>query len=155
MSHSLVDSKHHIVFSTKYRLPLITAELQPQLYAYIGGIIRNKGGQMIEIGGIEDHVHILARLHQTRSLAAMVGAIKSNSSSFGKDKLGNPAFGWQMGYGAFSVSESRVLRVRLYIQRQKEHHRRMTYEEEVRGLCRRHGIKFDESFLKDDDDPAA
>ena len=153
MPHSFVNLKYHIVFSTKYRMPLITAELEPKLHAYIGGIIRNKKGQMVEIGGIENHVHILAGFHQARTVAGMVGAIKSNSSSFGKEELGSPTFGWQMGYAAFSVSESNVPRVREYIRRQKEHHRRMTYEDEVRELCRRHGVKLEESFFNDDDDP--
>ncbi len=147
MSHSRTCLKFHIVFSTKYRLPWITADIEPELYAYIGGIIENKSGQMIEIGGIEDHIHILAGFHQSRSVASMVGAIKSNSSSFGKEITHNPSFGWQPGYAAFSVSESQVTRVKRYLQRQKEHHQKMTFEGEVHRLCRRHGIQLDESFF--------
>ena len=148
MPHSHICLKYHIVFSTKYRLPWITTEIESHLHAYIGGIIRNKSGQLIEIGGIEDHVHFLAGFHQSRSVAGMVGAIKSNSSSFGKEITDNPSFGWQPGYAAFSVSESQVSRVKYYIQRQKEHHQRMTYEGEIRRLCDRHGIDLDESFFE-------
>ena len=149
MPHSHTCLKYHIVFNIKHRLPWITADLEAELYAFIGGIIRNKSGQMIEIGGIEDHVHVLAGFHQSRSVAGMVAAIKSNSSRFGKELSGNPAFGWQAGYAAFTVSASQVPKVELYIQRQKEHHHTMSYEDEVRRLCQRHGIKLEESFFED------
>ncbi|MCP3961577.1 MAG: transposase, partial [bacterium] len=69
MPHSHTSLKYHVVFSTKYRLPWITAELEPKLYAYIGGILRRKDGQMVEIGGVEDHIHLLAGFHQSRSVA--------------------------------------------------------------------------------------
>ena len=154
MPHSYTNLKYHVVFSTKLRLPWISAELEPALYGYIGNVIRNKGGQSIEIGGIEDHVHILAGFPQSRSVAAMVGAIKSNSSSFGKEESKSAAFSWQEGYAAFTVSESQVSRVRRYIQRQKEHHRAQSYEDEVRELCRRHGIKLEDSFFEDEKEPA-
>ncbi|MCP3961576.1 MAG: transposase, partial [bacterium] len=126
------------------------AELEPKLYAYIGGILRRKDGQMVEIGGVEDHIHLLAGFHQSRSVAGMVGAIKSNSSSFGKAESRNPAFSWQMGYAAFTVSESQVPRVRRYIRNQKEHHRKIGYEDEIRELCRRHRIQLEESFFEDE-----
>ena len=103
---------------------------------------------MIEIGGVADHVHILANFHASRSVAGVVGAIKSNSSRLGKELLDNADFGWQEGYGGFSVSESEVERVRLYIRNQKQHHRRMTYEDEIRKICRRYGVKPDEAFIK-------
>ena len=148
MPHSRTSLKFHIVFSTKYRLPWITAEVEPKLHSYIGGIIRHKGGQMIEVGGVEDHIHVLAGFHQSRSVAGMVGAIKSNSSSFGKEITDNPSFSWQLGYAAFSVSESQVPKVKRYIQRQKEHHQRMTYEGEIQQLFQRHGIKAGESFFE-------
>lgn len=149
MPHSHTSLKYHIVFSTMHRLPWITADLEPALYEYVGGILRRKGGQMIEIGGIEDHVHILAGFHQSRSVAAMVGAIKSNSSSFAKEVSDNPAFAWQPGYAAFTVSESQIPRVRRYLQRQKDHHRARSYEDEIRQLCRRHGIRLHNSFFED------
>ena len=148
MAHSFTNLKYHVVFSTKYRLKWITADFETALYGYIGGVIRKKGGQLIEIGGIEDHLHILAGFPRSRSVAGMVGAIKSNSSSFGKEKSGNPAFSWQLGYAAFTVSESQVPRVKAYIRRQKEHHRSVSYEQEVRELCRRHGIRLEGSFSR-------
>ena len=149
MAHSYTSLKYHVVFSTKYRLRWITENLERELYRYIGGIIRNKNGHLIEIGGIEDHVHILAGFPQSRPVAGMVGAIKSNSSSFGKEKSGNPDFSWQLGYAAFTVSESQVPKVKRYIQRQKQHHRKLSYEDEVRELCRRHGVQIENSFFED------
>ena len=149
MPHSHTCLKYHLVFSTKHRLGWITADIERALYEYIGGIIRKKSGQLIEIGGIEDHVHILAGFHQSRTVAGMAGAIKSNSSRFGKEFTENPDFSWQEGYSAFTVSESQIPRVKRYLQRQKEHHHTMSYEDEVRLLCRRHGIEFDEAFFKD------
>ncbi len=148
MAHSFTSLQYHVVFSTKYRLPWITVDWESDLYAYIDGILRKKRGQIVAAGGVEDHVHLLAGFHRSRSVAGMVGAIKSNSSSFGKEASGNPDFGWQEGYAAFSVSESQVSRVRRYIQRQKEHHRSISYEEEIRELCRRHRIRLEGSFFE-------
>ncbi len=149
MPHSYTCLTYHIVFNTKHRLPWVTADLESELYAYVSGIIRKKSGQMIEIGGIEDHVHVLAYFHQSRSVAGMVAAIKANSSRFGKEISGNPSFGWQPGYAAFTVSASQVPKVELYIQRQKDHHSTMSYQDEVRQLCQRHGVKLEESFFED------
>jgi REP element-mobilizing transposase RayT len=117
MGHSYTNLKYHVIFSTRKRMPLLHAGLESEMYRYIGGIIQNKNGQIIGIGGIDDHIHILAGFHQSRSVAGMVGAIKSNSSSFGKE-LGSLGFGWQTGYSAFSVSESKIPEVRRYIQLQ-------------------------------------
>ncbi len=148
MPHSLTFFKSHIIFSTKYRVEWITDDAAPRLYAYMAGVAKNKKAYAIEIGGIEDHVHILASFPASRSVASVVGAIKSNSSRVGKELLDNEGFGWQGGYAAFSVSESEVERVRRYIRNQRHHHRRMTYEDEIRKICQRHGVKPDEAFLK-------
>jgi len=153
MGHSYTSLKYHVIFSTRKRLPLIHAAMEPEIYSYIGGIIHRKNGEIIDMGGIDDHVHLLAGFHQSSSVAGMVGAIKANSSSFGKE-LGSLGFGWQKGYSAFTVSESKIPEVRRYIQRQREHHRRMSYEDEMRGICRLHGMELDESYFTDDDDSA-
>lgn len=149
MPHSYVSLKYHLVFSTKFRLPWITPELEPELYGYLGGVLEGKQGRVIAIGGIEDHVHILAGLSQNRSLASILAAVKSNSSSFCKEIGRNPDFAWQEGYAAFTVSESQVARVRRYIRRQKIHHRKVTYEDEIRELARRHGLEVEDAFFPD------
>ncbi len=148
MSHSLTFLKNHIIFSTKYRVEWITDNAAPRLYAYMAEVAKSKKAYAIEIGGIEDHVHILANFHASRSVASVVGAIKSNSSRLAKELLDNEDFGWQAGYAGFSVSESEVGRVRRYIRNQRDHHRRMTYEDEIRRICQRYGVKPDETFLK-------
>ncbi len=150
MPHSLTFLKNHIIFSTKYRVEWITADFASRIYAYMGTVAQSKKAHVIEIGGIEDHVHLLANFHAGRSVAAVVGAIKANSSRFGKELLDNEDFGWQGGYAAFSIGEWDVERVRCYIRDQREHHRCMTYEDEIRKICKRYGVEPDEAFLSGD-----
>lgn len=154
MPHSYVSLKYHIVFSTKFRLPWITTDLESRLYEYMGGVLREKRGKLIKIGGVEDHVHILAGLSQSLAVADVVGSVKANSSSFGKETGDNPDFSWQPGYAAFTVSESQVPKVRRYIQRQKIHHRKVSYEDEVRELARHHGIVLEDSFFATAETPS-
>ena len=122
MPHSLTFLRNHIIFSTKYRVEWITADAAPQLYAYMADVAKSKKAYVIEIGGIEDHVHLLANFPASRSVAGVVGAIKSNSSRFGKELLDNEDFGWQEGYAGFSVSESEVEKVRRCNQRKHHSH---------------------------------
>jgi REP element-mobilizing transposase RayT len=148
MGHSYTCLKYHIIFATKYRMPLIPAKHEAALHAHIGGILWNRKGRMLEINGTEDHIHILASFPAARSVASIVAAIKANSSSYGKELMGNVDFFWQSGYAAFAVSESQILRVRRYIRSQKEHHGIKSYDVEIRELFQRHGIEGATSFLK-------
>ena len=148
MSQSYTCLKYHIVFATKYRMPLIPTVHEAALHAHIGGVIWNKSGRMLEINGMEDHVHILTSIPASRSVASMVAVIKANSSSYGKELTGSPEFFWQAGYSAFAVSESMVPKVRRYIQRQKEHHAAKSYVDEIHALFERHGIEGAETFVK-------
>ena len=148
MPHTFTNLRYHLVFSTKNRNPLIAPAIREELYCYLGGIIREHGGLLMEIGGIEDHVHILASLRPRFAVSEMLQKIKGNSSSWlNKEKLSNQHFGWQTGYAAFSVSESQVACVRRYIQRQQEHHHKMSFREEVEILLQRHGVDYSESDL--------
>jgi REP element-mobilizing transposase RayT len=139
---------YHIVFSTKDRRPLITAKLEAELYPYIGGILREQGGKLLEIGGAQDHVHLVARLHPATSVAEIVRLIKANSSKWLRERgdLGK-WLGWQTGYSAFSVSASQVAAVRRYVKNQREHHRRRNSKEELLVLLRKHRIEYDERYL--------
>ena len=137
---------YHIVFSTKERVPLITAEIRDRLYPYLGGVIRGEKGSLMEIGGITDHVHILARFGAAVAVSEMIKRIKGNSSHWLSQELG-VWFAWQTGYGAFTVSESQVAAVRKYIQRQEEHHKRVSFKDELISLLRKHRIEFDEDDL--------
>jgi REP element-mobilizing transposase RayT len=150
MPSTYTNLLYHIVFSTKDRIPLITGNLQEELYNYIGGIIRAEGGVQLEIGGMNDHVHILGKFKPAISVSEMLNKIKSNSSKWANDhKMKLRKFGWQEGYAAFSVSESQVPLVREYIRNQDEHHRKQTYQEEFLALLERHGIKYDPKYLWD------
>jgi REP element-mobilizing transposase RayT len=99
----------------------------------------------VEIGGVEDHVHILAKLHPTIAISDCLEKLKSNSSKWAKSV--KRSFGWQGGYAAFTVSESQIERVRQYIQNQREHHRKSSFEEELRMLLQAHGVAYDRKHL--------
>src|SRR5690242_757100 len=130
MPHSYTNLLYHVVFSTKDRRPLIDETWRARLYDYFGGAVRGLGGTALEIGGVADHVHILAKLRQDRAVADCMRDLKSNSSGWVNQSVRQATpFGWQQGYGAFTVSESQVENVRHYIRNQEAHHRKMTFEE--------------------------
>ncbi len=135
---------YHIVFSTKYRKLRIDESFKKDLYSYIGGIIRGEKGHLIEIGGMEDHVHILAGFSATIAVSEMLKRIKGNSSKWMNDenKTSN-RFEWQAGYGAFTVSQSKVPIVTKYIRGQEEHHKQCTFEYEFLAILKRHKINYD------------
>ena len=148
MAHTFSDLVTHIIFGTKDRFPLIDTGLRKELHAYLGGIVKNIGGMPLTIGGVADHVHMLVELKPKIPLAGAVAKIKANSSnwvhSFGGMRR---KFFWQKGYSAFSVSRSNVERVRRYIEKQEQHHRRVTFSEEYVRFLEQHGIEYDERYL--------
>lgn len=135
----------HVVYSTKDRAPLITADKRPRLYAYIGGIVRELDSTLIDIGGVEDHVHLLIHYPPKIAISELVGKIKANSSKWANEEFGG--FAWQGGYAAFSVSESGKRALRAYIASQEEHHRRVSFQDEVRAFLRKHGLECDERYM--------
>lgn len=150
MPGTFSDLLVHIVFSTKNRLPLIDGTLHEDLYQYIGGIIRNHNAVLIEIGGMSDHVHLLVRLKPTHCLSELVREIKSSSSKWvNEEKWKLRKFGWQDGYGAFTVSRSQAPRVVKYIQNQRDHHQRQDFKTEFIFLLNKHEVEYDARFLWD------
>jgi len=148
MSQSLVKNLLHLVYSTKHRTPWLPAEVRPRLYAYQAGIFKDLGSPALVIGGMEDHVHALFSLSKNHALIKIVEEVKKGSSKWMKtDGTGNQEFYWQGGYAAFSVSQSSVEEVSRYIENQEEHHRKMTFQDELRILFQRHGIEFDERYV--------
>jgi len=145
MSHSYAQNHLHVVFSTKERRKLINQQMQPKLWSYLGGIARNHNFLVLANGGIEDHVHLLIQLPPMLSLAKAVSLLKANSSRWMNEH--GIRFGWQEGYGAFSVSASNLGTVERYIANQAKHHRRMTFEDEFVALLKKHGIKFDPKYV--------
>ncbi len=143
---------YHAVFGTKHRRSQITVKIRDELYSYIGGIIRSEKGYLLEIGGIADHIHILAGFSPAVAVAEMLRHIKAGSSKWLNERNDlTERFKWQTGYGAFTVSQSQVPVVRRYIQGQEEHHRVRSFEDEYRELLERHGIEFEERYLFDDE----
>ena len=116
----------------------------------MAGIHSNHGCPALLINGVEDHVHILCQLGRTISIADLIREVKTASSEWVKSQPSGPRdFSWQSGYGVFSVSQSLVEKVRDYIATQEEHHRKKTFQDELRALFRRHGIEFDERYVWD------
>ena len=145
---SCVRHIYHVIFSTKHRQKLIDPALRDAVYPYIGGIIRKHKGSLIEIGGVEDHVHILAYFHQSIAVADMIRNIKSGSSLMIKEEgLCPTKFHWQQKYGSFTVSHSLIATVQTYIQGQEEHHCKESYQDEFRAFMQRHGYEFDERYI--------
>jgi len=139
---------YHVVFSTKYRRKLIFDPFCERLYEYIGGIIRAQNGHLIEIGGVEDHVHLLVNLPPVKSISDTIREIKANASKWSNELPDTTCrFEWQKGYGAFTVSYSQIDSVRHYIQNQREHHRTKTFEEEYIAFLKQHNIEFDHQYL--------
>jgi len=143
MSHSYSSNRIHLVFSTKNREKQITHELQSKLWPYMAGIAKNHGFEAIKIGGVEDHAHALLLLPATLPLARTIQTLKSCSAKWMNDLRTTRDFAWQEGYGAFSVSSSQTDAVIRYIEGQKEHHARRTFDEEFISLLKRYGVKFD------------
>ena len=150
MGSTLSNVLCHLVFSTKRRLPLITTDVQQSLYPLIGTIIRDEKGTLLSIGGTEDHMHILCKIHPAVSISNMTKKIKGASSKhITRHGLNGGAFEWQRGYAAFSVSQSMVPKVDTYIQNQVEHHRSSSFRDELVELLTKHGMEFDEQYVFD------
>lgn len=152
MSSTFTKLMYHIVFGTKGRLPLIHQEIRNPLYDYIAGIVRREGGLLLAVGGIPDHVHLLVRLRARMPLSEVLQLIKGRSSRWLGERRDLPEpFAWQRGYGAFSVSESNVSRVRRYILTQEEHHQKESFRDELARLLQRHNLPYGEADLDDED----
>ncbi len=147
MSSTYLGLYYHLVFSTKDREPSIRNEWRSRLHEYLGATVNRPGGQSHGVGGINDHVHLLVELKATLCLADFMRELKKSSSSWVHETIANPAFAWQEGYAALTVSASSVPNVRRYIQNQEEHHRHRSFREEVLTLLRRSGVKVDERYF--------
>ena len=147
--HSFVSCLMHCVFATKERRPFIKPELQTRLWPYLGGIARENKMKALMIGGVEDHVHVLLSLPSTLSVAKAMQLIKGNSSKWIHETFPeHQSFEWQEGYGAFSIGISGVDDTVKYIQNQPEHHRKMTFNEEVAVFLKKHGMEYDAAMLE-------
>lgn len=136
----------HVIFSTKHRQPLIDDAWRDDLCGYMGGVIRNRNGILLACGGMPDHVRLLLKWPADTALAALIRDVKSISSGW-RHENGDADFGWQTGYGGFSVSESAVPDVTDYTRRQAEHHRRRSFHEGFIQFLDAHQISYDLQYL--------
>ena len=149
MSHSYTSALFHCVFSTKERRKAITEDLQDRLWQYMGGIARENKMKALVVGGVADHVHLLLSIPSTLSVAKSIQLLKGNSSKWIHDTFKEHwDFEWQEGYGAFSIGVSGVEETTKYIQGQAEHHRKMTFKEELKVFLKKHGMEYVEEDLE-------
>src|ERR1700730_1920361 len=149
MSQSLALVLVHIIFSTKNRMPFLqSAELRSEVHAYLTGTLRGLECDPLQVGGVEDHVHILYGLSRKISLAELIKNLKTSSTRIVKG-TGHDGFSWEGGYGALSGRQSARESVLSYIAKQEIHHRRINFQDEFRAMLNKHGIRFEERYVSD------
>ena len=147
MSSTYLSLHYHLVFSTKNREALIAPAWRARLHDYLGGTIRGLGGYPEGIGGVADHVHLLAGLKATHCLSDVMRELKKASSTWVHEEVALRAFAWQEGYAAFTVSATAREAVRSYIANQEEHHRVKSFREELVEMLDKAGIEYDPKYL--------
>jgi len=127
---------------------MITPEVEPELYAYVGGTAKNLDSPCLGIGGTSNHVHLLISPSKNIALSRLMEEIKKSSSKWIKTKgTALRSFGWQDGYGAFTIGQSQVEALKRYIAGQKERHKKQTFEEELVTLLKKYGVQYDERYI--------
>ncbi|HTO14384.1 MAG TPA: IS200/IS605 family transposase [Edaphocola sp.] len=148
MAQSLSKLYVHIIFHTKYNQNLIDVDIEAELYAYIGGVIKANGSFPIKINGTQNHIHVLSIMSKNIALSKFVEEIKRNSSRWIKTKGEKyHDFAWQGGYAGYSVSQSVVGKVERYIDNQKEHHKVVSFQEEYKKFLEEYEIDYDDNYL--------
>lgn len=147
MSYTFI--RYHAVFATKERRPWLDEALRARLLPYFSGMLQRVKGELIEANAVQDHVHMLLALPATLSIADCMRDLKTNSSAWVHETFPElRAFTWQDGYSAFTVSPSVVPMVQAYIAKQVEHHRRVSWRDEMVWLLSNHGIAFDDKHVQ-------
>jgi REP element-mobilizing transposase RayT len=150
MPQSLTLVIIHVIFSTKDRVSVLDKDLSHELYLYLATVARNLDCECYRAGGFTDHVHLAIRLPRTVTIAKVIEELKTSSSKWIKTKSPNMAnFAWQRGYGAFSVGPSDLPALLAYIDTQAEHHRRHSFQDELRMLLKKYGVEHDERYMWD------
>ena len=141
----------HVVFAVSERRPVLTEKIAPDLHAYLAGAFRKEESIFADVGGYDDHIHALIGIRPNHRLSDIIRNIKANSSAWLTERMtGSHKFRWQRGYAAFSVSHFQLQTVRDYIANQREHHRSLSFADELRILLQKHGVKFEEAYLLDE-----
>jgi len=150
MANTYTSLHYHIVFSTKNRQRWIMPDVEERIWSYLGGLAAKNKMKPIQIGGVEDHVHVLLGAPPTLAPSKIAQLIKGGSSAWIHETFPElQQFAWQDGYGAFTVSKSNLPGVTEYIKNQREHHRRVTFEDEYLAFLKKHGVDFDERYVFD------
>jgi len=135
------------VFAVKYRLAVLDESWEDRLQKYITGIVQGEGHKVIAINNVKDHMHLFFGLEPKQSISNLMQLVKGNSSKWiNEEKLTKRRFNWQEGYGAFSYSRSHIGRVANYIANQKEHHKKVSFQDEYHKILRDFGVDFDERY---------
>lgn len=141
---------YHIVFSTKNRQRWLTDGFRENVFAYMAGTAKDLNGFAIKVGGFYDHAHLLVRIPAKIAVSDFVGQLKANTSKHINDTCGLiRKFGWQDGFGAFTVSLSSKDAVHAYIEKQMEHHRKQTFEDEYLAMLKKHEVEYDPRYVFD------
>ncbi len=150
MGQSLNKIYIHLVFSTKNRKPMISEDVQDDLFSYLGGICKNLECNPIQVGGYRNHVHILCLLSKKIALMNLIEKIKSNSSKWMKTKGEQfTDFYWQNGYGVFSVNPTEIEIVQQYILNQEEHHKKISFQDEFLKFLKKYKVEYDKKYVWD------
>jgi len=150
MAQSLSNILIHIVFSTKRREPFIDTTIETELFKYLATVCNTLECSSHAIGGTDDHIHIACSLSRTITVSKLIQKLKQDSSKWIKTKGHQYTdFAWQNGYGVFSIGQSQLDDLRRYIANQREHHRRVSFQDEFRCICEKYGISIDERYVWD------
>jgi putative transposase len=150
MPQSLSRVLIHVIFSTKDRAPFLKPTIRPNLHAYLATVVRNLDCECFLAGGVEDHIHLAIGLSRTITIAKLIEQLKTSSSMWLKTQSPNLTnFAWQRGYGAFSVGPSDLPALKQYIATQEQHHKKYTFQDELRAILKKYEILFDERYLWD------
>ena len=150
MANTYSNIFFHIVFSTKGRINWITPDIEERIWAYIGGIARKHEVIAVQVGGTANHIHVLIMSKPRVSPSQLVQWLKGESSKWIHETFPELSkFAWQDGFGVFSVSKSNVSDVIEYINNQREHHSKQTFENEYLAMLKKHGIDYDERYVFD------
>ena len=147
MANTYTQIYMHVVFAVAHREAMIADEWADNLYAYISGACRTRNHFVHAIGGTADHMHLLVGMHPSESVASLVKELKGQSSRWINENYMHGTFAWQAGYGAFSYSMSLVPQVKAYILHQREHHRRITFQEELADILRKAGVEYNPEYM--------
>ena len=148
MPQSLCKIYLHIIFHVKATGPQIASEHIDRVHSYVGQLVNSTGCQVIRVGGVGDHIHIVCLLSKNENVAHLIEEVKRNSSRWIKTvDDGYSRFAWQGGYAAFSVSQSVVDKTIAYVSNQVEHHKKVTFHDEYIQFLKLYNVEYDERYI--------